>query len=271
MEKKNFQAEEEEIDNWFEEQKEKLTNSYLKKIHVLNLGEIAEDKKKAKAKKKKSKDEKKDYNTLSKEYEAEFLAGMSKVREEYRRRYERHVTKRENFKENEKRKKIIFTPVNAVLKPVWNAIKIVLIGIKNGIMFSFGWIVKSIKKTFSNLTYNIGNYYTFHLRSGVDPFLRPIRKFFRILFKPISNMITLLKAKLKKKISETSKKIAKLIDKTISISKVVIGLLNAKYKKYSEFLRGKIKIVKESVKKVLSPVFSPIIEKLKTMFKKEEE
>ena len=226
---------EEELELWFDEEKEKLTNAYLKKIGV---GEDQEET--AKKKKGETKDS----------IEKNFLLDMRKLRRGYQKQYDAIITKKERSKKSKEISDIVFGPLMKFLKFLFKIIKKIWHAISFIISIISDYIKKEIKPYLKKKIFKLKEFSIFHIRPKILPAYQPTKNHYRSFMRPVKKDIENSKAFRKNTIKLISKKTSELLSALAKYSKVVIQFLTEYYKKVSEYIKKKYEIISKPIKKV---------------------
>ena len=262
----DFKAEEEELDRWFDEEKDKASNDYFKKVDQFRPKDGDDEDKKDKGK----------YNKeLSKQYSSSFLQSSEKIRKEYDKRFDAYQRKKKTYNLLVKTKDILlFIPKKTWKVIVFISVRFYKYFFRPVFIVPVVWIFKSGRKGYGDMRYHSKEYYTFHTRHYVDPFLDPVRRPYKLFSRRVHKTEDRLKEKRKKLIADIIKKIKELIDKTIKIGKKIWEFITKYFKKISDFITKWVKKIKEFYGKWIYPVLKPlfwILKKLGSIFAKKDD
>ena len=267
---RDFKLEEAELDSWFDEQKEKLTEEYDKKIDAILRKQEEEENKKSKKQAEKPTDEQE--KALIASIDREFLASMRKVRGEYQKKYDKIQTGKENAKKRKKTAGNILGPLLFFLRPIWKAIKASSKFVWTAIKTALGFVKKEVSSSFEKTFYHIHEFYAFHMKSRLDPFLQPVRNILNMFFfRPIRKSMERFTEIRKSTVKEAIKIFKKYLDITIKIAQKVFGFLKKYALKVFGVLKKVFKKISDMKKKFIDPVLAPITNFLSKFKKKEEE
>lgn len=256
--------EEEELDLWFDEEKEKLSEAYQKRVAKLLVSEeIAEDKKISELtveEREKGKEQ----------VEKEYLEEIGRLRERYRKEYGKIRSRKERKKHASAAKGYLGTGFSFLFGPIWRIIKVVIGGTWKGVGFVFRAFFKGLKKTIADIRYRWRNLYEFRLKRHLGLLLWIRRKLKVLVVRPLGKAYERSKDIRKQTITQTKALSVKAFTKTLALGKTIWGKFMEKYKKVAGVVGKVWKLVSGIFKKVLGPPFS-IIGKFLANFKKKED
>lgn len=247
---------EQDIEQWFEEEKEKLANEYYKKITSYIKVTDEDEASKTVAKK--------EVKGTEVNQEEIYLQRINELREEYAKKYSQLLEKKD-AEELRKKKKIILKykmySFTESCKSIYaDSIRLLLKAMKNtGILFS------NVMSVFKAIKYYIKEFYTFRMKKYCTPIIFLSRKSSVLVVRPLKKKIDYVHDLYNSLI----KKLLELFHKILDIS---IKRINAILKKLSEKWK-KISAVIEKISKKVSAVvavFTGPIQKFMSKFKKED-
>lgn len=246
---KDFKQAVEELDLWYDEQKENLSKKYYGKVDESRLYPAPEDEEKKK--KKPSYDWKK--------AKFEFLGEMSGLRNKYQDKYNRIKGSRKSTETRKKVLKIVFFPFVKVLLFLWFILKIVFVFLRDKVFKGTIKFIKNCIKWYKDTRYKWKEYHTFHIKPVIWPYYFPVRRFFiKIIGRPWNKFMMKMQENKKKLIALFNKDLKIVIDFAKKYVKIILNFLKDKTKKIGEFL-GKVAAWK---KKHINPIIDKIKEKL---------
>jgi len=254
---RNFKAEEEELDLWFDEQKENLSKKYFSQVdESKNYPSLDEERK-----------SKKVQLIDRKSIEKQFLIEMEKIRRKYQAKYDKIKADQDNL---HRRKEFFHKLLSPFYKPfslLFHLFMIFFMFLKNDVLKGLVAFFKKTVKFFKDKQYYAKEYYTFHIKPHTRPYTWPIKRLLiKIFFRPmnkLSNKITDIK---KKAIEDFNKKLKVVIEFGKKYGKIILNWLKARYKKVSEVV-GK---VMAKYKEFKNKYITPITDKIGSVFKKKE-
>jgi len=257
--------EENELEIWYTEEKERLNEAYFKKIDISSEEGDEEESKKGKKRLSDEEDAK-----IRSEARKEFLQKMEKLRQDYQKRYDVIKGKQDSQKTSKKIKKKVMKPTMIVLEPVGFVLKKIFLFLKKYLGIAFSGLFKGIKTGFRNSKYHTRNYYTFHMKKKADPMLWPFRKTTRTIIRGIKKPIAFILLWYKKISTYLIAVTKDGIEKTIEFAKNMLEVIQKYLKIVTDFL-GKIKkIIDDFKESKIEPMLEPI-KKIMAKFKKEDE
>ncbi len=235
---------EDELEDWYEKEKERLTEEYYKK-----LGRDKKEEKEDKDKKKKKAKGKKQKSKNDKEMEDEFLLAMKKLRQDYQKRYEKGIKKKEKSEKVSRIKNLVRAPFRFFLMPLISLLKLLSGAFKKHIKLAIHCVKEGIKSCLSRAASGLGSYYTFHLRSSMLPFFHFFRGIFNFFFRPI-----------KRACAYIFERIKMALDVLIDYFKKIFGFAMGHFKRLMD-------IFKNYLKKLLG-ILMKVLKKLSELFAK---
>lgn len=256
--------EEEELDIWFEEEKEKITSAYNKGVaRTLVSEEFAEDKKLSTL-------TAEEREQLKDKAEKEYLAEISRLRERYRKEYDRIKSKAAAKKHASTAKETLLRPFSLIFGPAWRGIRRASAAAGKAVKLVFGTLWRGVKRIISDARYKWKNLYLFYLRKPLAPLLWVKRKFKVLFIRPAQKDLDAFKEKRKAFINKTRTAAVKAFTKGLGIAKTVWGKVMERYKKIAAAVAKVWKVVSAILKKLFGPLFS-VIGKLLARFKKKDD
>src|SRR3989339_695689 len=261
---RDFKAEEELLDQWFDEQKEKLSEQYEKGLKALYETTFDEEEKK-----KRQKAVPADTDAAVKELQNKFITDSKKIRKRYQKRYDKLKAAEESFKRKKKMEKAAATPFRLIFR-------LTLLPAGKALVFIWKHATKGIKgasarvkKTVHDLRYCLRDWYLFRGRRPLAIIVVPTKYAVMGVMRPVGKNATRFRiwliAKRKEAIKNTVGALTKAWDRVMGV-----------YKKSSEFTAKYTKLYGEkwtkfqkSSSETFGFIFSPLI-KLLAKFKKDE-
>lgn len=248
---KDFKAEEEELDSWFDEEKEKLTKDYNKKLENVMIGDGEEEGKKAK--------KKKDFDKEEKVLEKRFISSMGKLRHTYQKRYTKLRTSKDKYDEGKKTRKVVLKPFAAVFLFVFNLLKKLFMAIFDILKKIFGAVKSCVFSGIGKAWYVSKENFTFHLKPKLMPVYSPAKRVFNIFFRPVRKSYI----KLAENISEGYKAMKQLLKKAWASTAKAFQKTAQTISKYAQIVTGFIDKIKKKITEFCNKYFKPVLDKFK--------
>jgi hypothetical protein len=256
---RNFKAEEEELDLWFDDQKEIMTKQYLKRVedNEQKFKESEDDE---------GEQEKKQVFEDPLVIKNDFLRSSRQLRRKYQARYDKISKDRRIYL---LRKKIMDKTLSPFLK-IWLRSYAGLIEFYHLLISFFKVCKNSIRFLHDklNLILYLGKEkYIFAVRPSLMPVLWPMRVIVKRIIKPIRKAYDSLIEHKKNIIDGAIKKVSKTIESIVKVAKKIWGRISGAIKKISD----KINKTKASVSNAFNKVSTPIMQKIKEIIKERNE
>ncbi|MFC1705069.1 hypothetical protein ACFLZ6_01930 [Nanoarchaeota archaeon] len=249
---RNFRAEEDELDIWFDDEKERITEESIKKIDALTKRDEDEEGDKVKKKPK----QKIDADKARKQIEKELLSSMQKLRKNYQKKYIKIKSDEENLKSRKKKAKIVFNPFKVSFSFLLRIFKSSFSSIKKHAVKVFIAVKKRITHFFDHISYSTSKYYIFHMRRKMSPILWPIANIHRIhIVRPIRKITEKSKALYKQTIKFTSDFFSKSLELIVKYAKLALDFIV----KYAKLTSGSITGVSKKTSAFFNKYIKPVI------------
>ena len=249
----SYKQQEEELDLWYNEDKERVEKIYLKRLAKTKKSFNPEE----------EEENKEPVMSLSK-IQRLFIADQNKGRNKYQAKYSKIQASKERRRKGNMFLLTFFFPMIWLGKRLWKLLLILREQFIKGFKAIIkGW--KAFKVFMDNIKYVIGEFCTFHIDPHIVRERVVFRRFRKFFSRPVNKLWVKLMDIKKKLIESIMKKISFVIGFVMKIIKKIQDIIKKygdKYASFQEKLNGKIFELKEKY-------WEPIVVKLKDKFSKE--
>ena len=256
--------EENELDDWFDEEKEKLEKDYFKKLKKIRIPTQEDDEES-------SDDEKNKKNKIidpieeEENIEKDFLAASNKLRTTYKKKYDDIVTKKELKKNKEKVQYIIFRPFIFCYKIFMIIFKPIYFFIKKNLIISLFFTKKTSIKEWKNIKHKSDITYSFKIKPKTNSFMWPIKNFFVSKYRPIKKGF----AQLKEKIKDLEKRLLEILKKQLVETLTKLKKMLVFVKKYCDVVSAFFEKISKKMGEFKKAYIQPILDWLESLKKKD--